>query len=253
MTFSNRNRAVAAVTATFTTLALVAAPAQAADDKAPKNIIYMIGDGMGSGHDNSISRNIEETMDFNNAVDEVVKWVEENSNWDETLLIVTADHDTGYLAGAGEKIADKQKETDRNLVDPNSPFTPLTGDEKKVPGHVYLSGDHTNQLVPFFFKGAGYADIIAASTEKGAATHDKVRGDYIDNTTVAKLTLDKWWTEAGNTPSGDTNNDTTEGSAADNPALIATLAIAGIAGLLSLIALLFPFPVDRVLGPIGKL
>ena len=53
------------------------------------------------GHANNMPRYIEEQIDFNLAVDAVVEWVEANSSWDETLLIVTSDHECGGIWGAG--------------------------------------------------------------------------------------------------------------------------------------------------------
>lgn len=125
-----------------------------------------------AGHDNDIARDIEEVQSFNSAVDSVVAWVEENSSWDETLLIVTADHETGYLSGQDEL-----------------PWRAMAGEADQVPAHTYYSGNHTNQVVPFFFRGAGSEDIAA-----GVTGTDPVRGDYIDNTTVANLTFNEWWT-----------------------------------------------------------
>jgi len=127
-----------------------------------------------TGHANQTTRNIEETQDFNKAVDAVVDWVETNSSWDDTLLVVTADHETGYLGGAED--------------DPN--FTEMTGEAGKLPTVGWSSGDHTNHLVPYFFKGAG-SDAIMNS----AIGTDEVRGDYIANTTVANLFKDQFWTE----------------------------------------------------------
>ena len=43
-----------------------------------------------------------ETDDFNQAVDDVMTWVETNSSWNETLLIVTGDHETGFLWGPNQ-------------------------------------------------------------------------------------------------------------------------------------------------------
>lgn len=126
-----------------------------------------------TGHANDIYRNIEETQSFNAAIEAAVAWVEENSSWDETLLIVTADHETGYLSGADE--------------DPN--WNAMFGNVGEVPNVGWYSGNHTNQLVPFFFKGAGSEDIYARIDGT-----DPVRGDYIDNTLVADLTLNTWWT-----------------------------------------------------------
>ena len=131
-----------------------------------------------TGHANQTTRNIEETQDFNKAVESVVDWVETNSSWDETLLVVTADHETGYLGGAGD--------------DPN--FTEMTGTAGELPTVGWSSGDHTNHLVPYFFKGAG-SDAILNST----VGTDEVRGNYIDNTTVANLFKEQFWTEKSDT------------------------------------------------------
>lgn len=125
-----------------------------------------------AGHANDIARDIEEVQAFNEAVEAVVTWVEENSSWDETLVIVTADHETGYLSGQGE--------------DPD--YRALTGAAGEVPTHDYYSRNHTNMLVPVFFRGAGSEDIARSTTGT-----DPVRGEYIDNVTIANLTLDKWW------------------------------------------------------------
>lgn len=44
-------------------------------------------------------RMIEEQVDFNHAVEAVVSWVAANGGWEENLVIVTADHETGLLFG----------------------------------------------------------------------------------------------------------------------------------------------------------
>src|SRR5699024_5254362 len=59
----------------------------------------------------------------------------------------------------------------------------------------WYSGGHTNQVVQFFFKSAGAADIKAQETKI-----DHVRGSYIDNTNVANLVKETWW-------NGTTNDD----------------------------------------------
>lgn len=164
-----------------------------------------------SGHANQTGRDIEETQDFNKAVDAAIAWVEENSSWDETLLIVTADHETGYLSGKDE----------------TESWNPQTGEEGKAPQHQWYSGEHTNQVVPFFFKGAGSEDILAKATGE-----DPVRGKYIDNTDVANLIIQDWWfandskpedqnkpedqDNAGKTPEDDTNKDDSKDEGKDN-------------------------------------
>jgi alkaline phosphatase len=110
---------------------------------------------------------IEEQIDFNNAVEEVCDWVKANSNWGETLLIVTGDHECGYLWGPGS----------------NPEFLPIPeSGAGLVPPMQWYSGGHSNALIPLFGKGP-LANIL-----KGwAAGDDPVRGAYIDNTQIAEL------------------------------------------------------------------
>ncbi|OSM42660.1 alkaline phosphatase [Nesterenkonia sp. PF2B19] len=125
-----------------------------------------------AGHANDTARDIEEVQDFNDAVDAVVEWVETESSWEETLVIVTADHETGYLAGPDDQPG----------------FTPMTGEAGQLPDLGWYSGDHTNQVVPFFVRGAG----SEAFFEEIVGT-DPVRGDYVDNTVVADVLMDGFW------------------------------------------------------------
>lgn len=124
-----------------------------------------------TGHANQTTRTIEEQMDFNDSVEAAVQWVDQNSNWDETLMIVTADHETGYLAGNG--------------ASPSEGWTPMTGEAGQLPQVSWHSGGHTNALVPFYAKGAG-SELFASR----AANYDPVRGAYLDNTDVSKSTFD---------------------------------------------------------------
>ena len=117
----------------------------------------------------SSARNIEETIDFNEAVEATVDWVEKNSSWDETLVIVTADHETGCLAGPG--------------ADPL--WTEMTGVAGQTPAHGYYSGSHTNMLVPVYAKGAGAEQIAVRST-----LEDPVLGRYLDNTDLAQIQME---------------------------------------------------------------
>jgi alkaline phosphatase len=119
-----------------------------------------------AGHGNSSARVIEEEIDFNLMVEAVVAWVEANSNWDETVLIVTGDHETGYLTGPGS--------------DPT--WDPLVDNGRyALPGMEWHSGGHTNGLIPFYAKGAG-AELFGAA----ASGTDPVRGSYLDNTAVGE-------------------------------------------------------------------
>lgn len=124
-----------------------------------------------AGHGNQPGRLIEEQIDFNQSVDAVVRWVERNSSWDETLVIVTADHETGYLWGPGSG-ADASG---------NGTWMPLVSNgEDAVPGMQWNSSDHTNSLVPFFAKGPAAKEFRAV-----ARRVDPQRGRYLDNTAIA--------------------------------------------------------------------
>lgn len=115
-----------------------------------------------AGHANQSGRMIEEQVDLNKAVDAVCDWVEKNSSWSETLLIVTGDHETGYLTGT------------KGVYD-----TVRNNGEGQMPTMSWNSGDHTNQLIPLFAKGKG-AELF----KKVADQKDTVRGNYMDNTEI---------------------------------------------------------------------
>ncbi|WP_192497164.1 alkaline phosphatase [Gulosibacter chungangensis] len=144
-----------------------------------------------AGHANQTDRDLEELQDFDQTVDAVIDWVETNSNWDDTLVVITADHETGYLYG--------ETEGDYSSMVPNAE---AAGGSL----HTWNSGDHTNQLVPFFYKGAG-SEVIASMA---AANNDRVRGDYLDNTDMAAWLLDEAWVvpaEGGNDDEEPTETD----------------------------------------------
>jgi len=116
-----------------------------------------------AGHANSKGRLIEEMIDFNKTVEAVVDWVETNSSWDETLLVITADHETGYLWGP-----EKGK------------FNELVNNGKgEIPGMEFNTGGHSNSLVAMFAKGCGSQlfHLFADQT-------DSVRGKYMNNTVI---------------------------------------------------------------------
>ena len=95
-----------------------------------------------------------------------------NSSWDETLVIVTGDHETGYLWGPGSGADATGQGT----------WIPLASSgEDTVPAMQFNSGDHTNSLIPFFARGEGAADLRAAAMKA-----DPIRGKYLDNTDIAK-------------------------------------------------------------------
>lgn len=144
-------------------------------DNDPDGLFLMIEGGAvdWAGHENNAGRMIEEQLDFNEAVDAVVEWVEEHSSWEETLVIVTADHETGYLTGP--------------KTDTGTAPDVVNNGEGNLPGLAWNSGNHTNSLVPFYAKGP-FADLIAAR----ATGTDPARGAYLDNTVPAQVVLEMW-------------------------------------------------------------
>jgi alkaline phosphatase len=142
-------------------------------DNDPDGFVVIIEGGAvdWAGHANQPGRIIEEQIDFDLAVEAVIDWVQQNSNWGETLLIVTGDHETGYLTG------------------PNSGaggvavWNPIVNNGVGVlPGMQFNSSDHTNSLIPFYAKGDD-----ARWFNKAATRMDPVYGTYIDNTDIAKV------------------------------------------------------------------
>lgn len=81
-----------------------------------------------AGHDRDSTYLVDEMMDFNNAINNVLDFAKENTN---TLVIVTADHETGGLT----------------IIDPNGAYS--RNDFK------FSTGSHSPLLVPVFAIGPG--------------------------------------------------------------------------------------------------
>jgi len=126
-------------------------------------------------HSNNGPRLVEEAVEMENMVQAVVAWVESNNSWDETLVIITADHETGYLTGPDS--GDKVSASGESMPAYNELQNNGAG---KMPGFEFHSGGHTNSLVPVFAKGASANGL--ATLARG---NDPVRGSYIDNTDIA--------------------------------------------------------------------
>jgi len=121
-----------------------------------------------ASHANQKGRLIEEQIDFNNAVNEVINWVNTNSNWNETMVIVTGDHECGYLWGPGS----------------GAPATfnqIINNGQNNLPGMSFYSDEHTNSLIPVYVKGAGSEMLNLFADD-----YDSVRGKYIQNTEITQ-------------------------------------------------------------------
>ncbi|MDO8963530.1 MAG: alkaline phosphatase [Coriobacteriia bacterium] len=151
-------------------------------DNNPKGLFLMVEGGAvdWAGHANEKGRIIEEQVEFNDAVKDVISWVNTNSNWDETLVVVTGDHETGYITGPNSG------QSTSGVVGPV--FLPV---ENKgagtMPGFQFNSTNHTNQLIPFYAKGNGAGAFVAQANK-----YDPMRARYMDNTAAATVLFDLW-------------------------------------------------------------
>ena len=141
-------------------------------DDDPDGLFLMVEGGAvdWASHDNQSGRMIEEQRDFDMAVKAVVDWVKKNSNWGETLLIVTSDHETGYLNGP----------------DSNPTWEPIVNNGTGIlPGMEWDSTNHTNSLVPLFAIGKN-ANLFPSYADEV----DTVHGKYVDNTELAEVVFE---------------------------------------------------------------
>ncbi len=128
-----------------------------------------------AAHQGRLGRLIEEQIDFDAATDTVLAWVEDHEAWSDTLVIVTADHECGFLTGPEQPAKEGAPPWWLAPIESNG--------AGRLPHATLRSKGHTNQLVPFFAKGA-FADRFA---RLAAGTHDPVRGPYFDNVAVARV------------------------------------------------------------------
>jgi alkaline phosphatase len=145
--------------------------------RGPNGFYLMIEGGAvdWANHANQPARMIEEQIDFHQAIQAVADWVHSRSNWNETLVICTADHETGLLWGKQSDVV---------------AFDPIADRGKgKIPDLRYNSLSHTNSLVPLVARGAGsgqFANLVRG-TDANAAKHWGFSGQYVDNTDVFKV------------------------------------------------------------------
>ncbi|MFE8103502.1 alkaline phosphatase [Brenneria goodwinii] len=143
--------------------------------KNPNGFMLMVEGGAvdWAAHANNLPRLIEEQIDFNRSVEAVAEWVEENSSWDETLVIVTTDHGNGLLLGP-----DSNNDAFSDIVNQGAGALPLVR---------WHTDTHTRELVPVFAKGPG-ADFLtsAAKHDAGLAAYHVPEDNqqYVDNTDI---------------------------------------------------------------------
>ncbi len=158
-------------------------------DEDPDGFFLMVEGGAldWTGHANQPGRLIEEKLDFDAAVSAAIDWVNNNSSWDETLIIVTGDHETGYLTGPNAKT----DYTGSPELPIEQVWPPLTNQGKgNMPGMEFHSHSHTNSLIPFYAKGQG-SQMFNYEVDG----LDPVFGKFIDNSDVGKVLINFYQTK----------------------------------------------------------
>lgn len=168
-------------------------------DDNPEGFTVMVEGGAvdWAGHANQLDRVIEEQIDFNNAVQVVVDYLDNNTNgnnWGNTLLIVTADHETGHLWGDGT--GSFFDVNGNGIFDAGTDYAHVANNgANTLPGASFHSGNHTNALVPIFAKGAGseaFNFCVEGRDRNLKAIYDlddSWNGKYIDNTCVYEVMM----------------------------------------------------------------
>ncbi|MCS6844460.1 MAG: alkaline phosphatase [Caldilineales bacterium] len=197
------------------TLAQMAQAALAVLSRRPAGFVLLVEGGAmdWASHDNRLDPAIGEVLDFNAAVQAVADWVDDPAtlaDWSNTLVIVTADHETGYLTAAPGAFPDRPLgpvtaqalalEKVVRSTGRRASWDDADGDGEVDAGErvywAWNSAGHTNSLVPVYVRGAG-AELLAAQEaegereagerKEGGGGWDPVRGAYVDNTDLFRL------------------------------------------------------------------
>lgn len=152
-----------------------------------------------ASHDGNMDRMLGEVIDFDQAVQAVEDWVDDPSNavtWDNTLVLVTADHESGFLTAGPGLFADRPLgpvdartlALERSVAgtELRASWDDQNHNDKIDPGErvfwSWNSTGHSNSLVPLYGRGAGSASLGFPTSGR-----DPVRGPYIQNTDIFRV------------------------------------------------------------------
>ena len=177
------------------------------------------GDIDWAAHDNNLDNMLGTTMDFAESVEIVMDWIEENGGYEETQLIVTADHDhyftltedypellreegaeamTVQVGEDGEPLLTDVDEEGEPLVDDDGNTFQLKADLEDVeqsghywgsdPNEKYGWGTHTTRPVPVYYQGVGSEFFEEVTGEGYEAYGEEVAGvdGFIDQVHIAE-------------------------------------------------------------------
>lgn len=129
-----------------------------------------------AAHANQKPRIVEEIQAHQKATVAVLEWLEKNDLLKETLVISTADHETGLVWGP---------ESDKFAFDP---IRDVNGDG--VADFRFNSGGHSNSLVPFWVWGGNevlFQGLTIKTDPEMGALYGPEYTRYLDNTDVFRL------------------------------------------------------------------
>lgn len=183
------------------TLAEMAEAALLTLNRSPNGFVLMVEGGAvdWGGHVNNLDKVVGEMIGFNEAVTAVSAWVENPANgssWENTLMIVTGDHETGYLTAVSNTfpnqplgvITDATLALEKPIASTGrrASWEDTNGNDEIDDGETvywaWNTGGHTNSLIPLYANGAG-ANLFTLY----ATGTDVVRGRYVDNTAVFQI------------------------------------------------------------------
>lgn len=121
----------------------------------PEGFALMVEGGSidSAAHEGHFGRLQEETLELDRSVALVCDWVEKHSSWEETLLVVTADHETGELA-----IRDPRPDEEQDAYNGSAQANlPAAG---KPAGCRFGSAAHSAVPVMLFARGTG-SELLA--------------------------------------------------------------------------------------------
>ena len=177
------------------------------------------GDIDWAAHDNNLDNMLGTTMDFAESVTIVMDWIEANGGYEETQLIVTADHDHYFTLtedypellrteGAEAMTVQVGEDGEPLLTDVDSEGEPLVDDDGNpfqlkvdledvaASGHYWGSdpnekygwGTHTTRPVPVYYEGVGSEFFEEVTGEGYTAYGEEVAGvdGFIDQVHIAE-------------------------------------------------------------------
>ena len=186
---------------------------------------------------------IGEVGQLDEAVQAVQKWVDETK--EETLIVATADHahtaQITYNDAATAGRTTKLTTADGSEMTVNFATSKTNDDKDALRGQ-----EHTGAQLRVAASGPGAANITGQidQTDLFFAVNNALGIDPINH----GLTFENKMQQDDSSAEG-----SSKGSLIGDLGLAVLLTLAGVLGLISVIALTFPFAVDSILGPLAKL